>query len=126
MYAGGPRQGGPRATLCVSSQVNYFPKLVVDCSWFQDLELARKLLLAAWAWLSVLATSFPIGKILTWYLASDQVGCQMSCTFCATGTMGLVGNVSAGEIVEQLVHATRITPIRNVVFMVRVFLELIW
>jgi adenine C2-methylase RlmN of 23S rRNA A2503 and tRNA A37 len=65
-YAGGPRHGGPRATLCVSS----------------------------------------------------QVGCQMGCTFCATGTMGLKGNLSAGEILEQLVHASQITPIRNIVFMV--------
>lgn len=64
-YAGGPRQGGPRATLCVSS----------------------------------------------------QVGCQMGCTFCATGTMGLKGNLSSGEIVEQLVHASQVTPIRNIVFM---------
>lgn len=42
----------------------------------------------------------------------------MGCTFCATGTMGLKGNLSAGEIVEQLVHASQITPIRNIVFMV--------
>lgn len=47
-----------------------------------------------------------------------QVGCQMGCTFCATGTMGLKGNLSAGEILEQLVHASQITPIRNIVFMV--------
>ena len=33
--------------------------------------------------------------------------------------MGLKGNLSAGEIVEQLVHALRVTPVRNVVFMVR-------
>lgn len=43
----------------------------------------------------------------------------MGCTFCATGTMGLKGNLSAGEIVEQLVHASQVTPIRNIVFMVR-------
>jgi len=49
---------------------------------------------------------------------SSQVGCQMGCTFCATGTMGLIGNLSSGEIVEQLLHALRHTPrIRNVVFM---------
>ena len=42
----------------------------------------------------------------------------MGCTFCATGTMGIKGDLSAGEILEQLVHAQRITPIRNVVFMV--------
>eukprot|EP00250_Pteridium_aquilinum_P010323 c19301_g1_i1 orf=364-1509(-) len=64
-YAGGPRSGAFRATLCVSS----------------------------------------------------QVGCKMGCTFCATGTMGFKGNLSSGEIVEQLVHASQVTSIRNVVFM---------
>lgn len=33
---------------------------------------------------------------------------QMGCTFCATGTMGLIADLTAGEIVEQLVHATRV------------------
>ena len=42
----------------------------------------------------------------------------MGCTFCATGTMGFKSNLTSGEIVEQLVHASRISPIRNVVFMV--------
>ena len=42
----------------------------------------------------------------------------MGCTFCATGTMGIKGDLTAGEILEQLVHAHRVTPIRNVVFMV--------
>ncbi|OLP94498.1 putative dual-specificity RNA methyltransferase RlmN [Symbiodinium microadriaticum] len=32
---------------------------------------------------------------------SSQVGCQMGCTFCATGTMPVVGDLDAGEIVEQ-------------------------
>jgi hypothetical protein len=102
---------------------------------------------------------------------SSQIGCQMGCTFCATGgagrgaqgdpassrshaggapaaapaqqgarsqlvpltapaaprtgpappagTMGLQGNLTGGEIIEQLVHALRVVPVRNVVFMVR-------
>ncbi|ONH91929.1 hypothetical protein PRUPE_8G144200 [Prunus persica] len=41
----------------------------------------------------------------------------MGCTFCATGSMGFKSNLTSGEIVEQLVHASRISPIRNVVFM---------
>jgi adenine C2-methylase RlmN of 23S rRNA A2503 and tRNA A37 len=49
---------------------------------------------------------------------SSQVGCIMGCTFCATGTMGIKGDLTTGEILEQLVHAQRVTPIRNVVFMV--------
>ncbi|KAH9695173.1 Radical SAM domain-containing protein [Citrus sinensis] len=64
-YNGKPRPGGPRSTLCISS----------------------------------------------------QVGCKMGCNFCATGTMGFKSNLSSGEIVEQLVHASRLSNIRNVVFM---------
>ena len=45
---------------------------------------------------------------------SSQVGCQMGCKFCATGSMGLRGNLTAGEIIEQLVHALRVAPVRNV------------
>jgi hypothetical protein len=33
--------------------------------------------------------------------------------------MGLVGDLTAGEIVEQLVHARAVTRIKNIVFMVR-------
>ncbi|PSS02638.1 Ribosomal RNA large subunit methyltransferase [Actinidia chinensis var. chinensis] len=64
-YGGQPRPGGPRSTLCISS----------------------------------------------------QVGCKMGCKFCATGSMGFKNNLSSGEIVEQLVHASYLSQIRNVVFM---------
>jgi len=39
---------------------------------------------------------------------SSQCGCAMGCTFCATGTMGLSGSLTTGEILEQLVHADRL------------------
>ena len=39
---------------------------------------------------------------------SSQVGCAMGCTFCATGTMGIRGNLCSGEILEQLVHGSRV------------------
>ncbi|KAF8820382.1 radical SAM domain-containing protein [Cardiosporidium cionae] len=48
---------------------------------------------------------------------SSQVGCQMGCTFCATGTMGLLANLTSGEILEQLYLASQIEKIRNIVFM---------
>ena len=38
---------------------------------------------------------------------SSQVGCKMGCTFCATGTLGELGNLTSGEILEQLAHARR-------------------
>jgi hypothetical protein len=41
---------------------------------------------------------------------SSQMGCanMLGCSFCATGTMGIVGDLSAGEIVEQLLHSRRL------------------
>eukprot|EP00854_Cymbomonas_tetramitiformis_P001040 gene1039-1571_t len=48
---------------------------------------------------------------------SSQVGCAMGCTFCATGTMGLQANLTAGEIIEQVWHARQYCTPRNVVFM---------
>ncbi|CAD7700710.1 unnamed protein product [Ostreobium quekettii] len=39
---------------------------------------------------------------------SSQVGCAMNCQFCYTGKMGLMGNLSAAQIVEQVVAARRL------------------
>ena len=39
---------------------------------------------------------------------STQVGCGFGCTFCLTGTMGLERNLTAGEIVGQLMVANRL------------------
>src|SRR5271169_5726407 len=36
---------------------------------------------------------------------SSQVGCTLTCTFCHTGTQRLVRNLTAGEIVSQIVLA---------------------
>jgi 23S rRNA (adenine2503-C2)-methyltransferase len=49
---------------------------------------------------------------------STQAGCGMGCAFCRTGLMGLVRNLAAHEIVEQLLHLRRETgDIGNIVFM---------
>ena len=50
---------------------------------------------------------------------STQVGCPLACAFCATGTMGFHRNLTAGEIVGQLLHVRRVNGkrITNVVFM---------
>jgi len=51
---------------------------------------------------------------------STQVGCKFACSFCATGAMGFKRNLTAGEIVEQMI-ALRETAapdrLGNVVFM---------
>ena len=36
------------------------------------------------------------------YCLSSQVGCAMGCTFCATGSMGILRNLQPGEILGQV------------------------
>jgi 23S rRNA (adenine2503-C2)-methyltransferase len=38
---------------------------------------------------------------------SSQAGCAMGCVFCATGQMGFVRHLTAGEIVAQVLHVRR-------------------
>lgn len=38
---------------------------------------------------------------------SSQIGCALACTFCLTGQLGLTRNLSAGEIVTQVLIAQR-------------------
>ncbi|MDR6877231.1 23S rRNA (adenine(2503)-C(2))-methyltransferase RlmN [Microbacterium barkeri] len=39
---------------------------------------------------------------------SSQAGCGMNCPFCATGQAGLTRNMSAAEIVDQIVRANQV------------------
>ena len=54
---------------------------------------------------------------------SSQVGCSLSCSFCATGTLGLTRNLSASEIYRQVVYISKKClevynqPLTNIVFM---------
>ncbi len=50
---------------------------------------------------------------------SSQVGCAVGCPFCATGKLGLKRNLTAAEIVDQIMSIQRITNkrISNLVFM---------
>jgi 23S rRNA (adenine2503-C2)-methyltransferase len=49
----------------------------------------------------------PDGDRLT-LCVSTQVGCGFACAFCYTGTMGLERNLTAGEIVGQVIVAMRL------------------
>ena len=53
---------------------------------------------------------------------SSQVGCAAACGFCATGQMGIAKNLSAAEILDQVVLAGERMQaegrrVRNIVFM---------
>ena len=42
---------------------------------------------------------------------STQVGCAMGCVFCASGLAGVARNLTAGEIVEQMLLLDRLLPV---------------
>lgn len=50
---------------------------------------------------------------------STQVGCRMGCAFCASGVSGLKRNLSAGEILDQILfmQADSGLPVSNIVLM---------
>jgi len=50
---------------------------------------------------------------------STQLGCKIGCVFCASGKGKFVGNLTAGEMVEQVAHIQRYIhgKVSNVVFM---------
>lgn len=48
---------------------------------------------------------------------SCQVGCKMGCRFCVTGQQGFHGNLSAGDILNQLFSIPEFEQLTNVVFM---------
>jgi len=48
---------------------------------------------------------------------SSQAGCRIGCSFCVTGKFGFHGNLSAGEIVNQVLSIPEANKINHVVFM---------
>ena len=48
---------------------------------------------------------------------SSQVGCALSCKFCATGKLGFKRNLETEEILEQVLFFKRREKIANIVFM---------
>jgi 23S rRNA (adenine2503-C2)-methyltransferase len=48
---------------------------------------------------------------------SSQVGCKMGCVFCMTGKQGFQGNLTSGEIVNQIVSLPEQSALTNYVFM---------
>lgn len=64
----------------------------------------------------------PTSKRMTACISS-QIGCSLACKFCATGKLKLMRNLSAGEIVDQVVYLRDQaeerygTPLSNIVYM---------
>ena len=84
----------------------------------------QKLLLRLEDGLAVECVLIPmVGGKTTSLCISSQVGCSRGCTFCSTGTMGLLRNLRAEEILAQVwlalrtIRQRRLPPLVNVVFM---------
>ena len=58
----------------------------------------------------------PDGKRST-VCVSSQVGCKMGCLFCMTGKQGFQGNLTAGEILNQIQRLPEWEKITNIVYM---------
>lgn len=48
---------------------------------------------------------------------SSQVGCKMHCRFCQTGRQGFEGNLTAGDILNQILALPERDTLTNIVFM---------
>lgn len=48
---------------------------------------------------------------------STQIGCKMGCLFCMTGKQGFQGNLTAGEIVNQIQSLPEFDKLTNIVYM---------
>ena len=48
---------------------------------------------------------------------STQSGCRMGCSFCATAKYGFKGNLTAGEIINQIISIPEAKKVTHVVFM---------
>lgn len=48
---------------------------------------------------------------------SSQAGCKMNCSFCATGRQGFHGNLTARDIINQIMSVDESSRLTNIVFM---------
>jgi 23S rRNA (adenine2503-C2)-methyltransferase len=87
------------------------PAIVAQHRELGDHGAVAKHLLALADGNTVESVLLPMGRGRTTVCVSTQVGCARACTFCETGRLGLLRNLSAGEIVGQVtVHARERRP----------------
>jgi 23S rRNA (adenine2503-C2)-methyltransferase len=78
---------------------------------------SARLLIALHDGQTVEAVRLPRTRKTQGLCVSTQVGCAVGCTFCMTGTMGLLRQLGSAEIVAQVALARRERPVYKVVFM---------
>ncbi len=110
-----------RARAAFAERVRFHP-LKVHSRHDSSLDGATKLLLETDAGMLIEAVILRIDTGRTTLCVSSQVGCAAACDFCATGRMGIAQDLSAGEILDQLVLAGELLAVegrrvRNLVLM---------
>jgi len=121
--AASPITIGARRALVECGVTTFVPAALEEESVARD--GTTKLLLRLRDGLAVEAVLIPHAFLpRTTLCVSSQVGCDRGCRFCATARMGLVRDLTADEIVAQVVVARRVAaknpampPLTNIVFM---------
>ncbi len=59
------------------------------------------------------------GQVRNTLCISSQAGCSLGCSFCATGTLGLLRNLSTAEIIDQVLLVEKLSgrKVNSIVFM---------
>ncbi|RLS58044.1 MAG: 23S rRNA (adenine(2503)-C(2))-methyltransferase RlmN [Planctomycetota bacterium] len=87
-----------------------------------EIDGASKLLFQTAAGMLIEAVILRVASGRTALCVSSQVGCAAACDFCATGKMGIARNLTADEILDQVLQANQLLVaegrvVRNIVFM---------
>jgi 23S rRNA (adenine2503-C2)-methyltransferase len=104
-----------------ASRVEFHPLMIAEQRDSQ-LDGATKLVLKTAAGYLIESVVMRTGTGRVSLCVSSQVGCAAACGFCATGQMGIAKNLSAAEILDQVVLAgermqAEDRRVRNIVFM---------
>ena len=104
-----------------SSQIEFHP-LSIERAADSQLDGATKIVVRTQAGLLTESVLMRAGTGRVSLCVSSQVGCAAACGFCATGQMGIARNLTAAEILDQVVLAGAWIAregrrVRNIVFM---------
>jgi 23S rRNA (adenine2503-C2)-methyltransferase len=104
-----------------SRRVEFHPVSIAE-SHDSQLDGATKFVLRTTAGYLIESVIMRTGTGRVSLCVSSQVGCAAACGFCATGQMGIAKNLSAAEILDQVVLAgermrAENRSVRNIVFM---------
>lgn len=111
----------PEARDQFARRIEFHP-LTLEQAFDSGVDGATKLVLRTRAGLLIESVVMRTGTGRVSLCVSSQVGCAAACGFCATGQMGIARNLSAPEILDQVVlagerMAAEGRRVRNIVFM---------